>query len=418
MSAAIQLIEEPHEFKQQLLNGIKTAKDRIYLASLYIGHSETDLLQTLDQQLKTTSVQVTILMDYFRGTRNDGGSSLQLVEQLKQKYPKRVKILLYQTPMASELYKNHVPKRFNEGLGLQHIKAYGFDNRLIISGANLSKDYFTNRQDRYLLIENEEISNYFAELIDLIGKYSWQLQNHLNPPKGIESFQRKAFRLSGYEEFTNFIEKWQSPIQIDKDVQVQPQIQLPPFFIHQDQERTLELLKSGLASDAVLHIASGYFNLPEIYQQLLFRSQNQIKILCGSPESNGFYGSKGISKYIPHAYTYLERQFLKQSRDNIQVYEYKRPGWTWHSKGIWIVSPNQLQTMIGSSNMNYRSLTRDLEAQLLIRSTNKTLNMRLEKHLESLYSQSVKVNLETLNHASRKTPLWVQFATRAIKRML
>uniref|UniRef100_A0A0W0FSC7 CDP-diacylglycerol--glycerol-3-phosphate 3-phosphatidyltransferase n=1 Tax=Moniliophthora roreri TaxID=221103 RepID=A0A0W0FSC7_MONRR len=43
-----------------------------------------------------------------------------------------------------------VPPRFNEGWGTWHAKIYGADDDVMISGANLNKSYFTNRQDRYL----------------------------------------------------------------------------------------------------------------------------------------------------------------------------------------------------------------------------------------------------------------------------
>ena len=63
--------------------------------------------------------------------------------------PDRVEIRMYHTPNLTGLRKKYVPKRINEGWGLQHMKLYGVDDEIILSGANLSSDYFTNRQDRY-----------------------------------------------------------------------------------------------------------------------------------------------------------------------------------------------------------------------------------------------------------------------------
>lgn len=39
-----------------------------------------------------------------------------------------------------------LPPRVNEVIGVSHVKAYIFDDDVIISGANLSSDYFTVRQ--------------------------------------------------------------------------------------------------------------------------------------------------------------------------------------------------------------------------------------------------------------------------------
>lgn len=39
-----------------------------------------------------------------------------------------------------------------EVLGVHHQKIYLFDDRVVLSGANLSKNYFLNRKDRVLSI--------------------------------------------------------------------------------------------------------------------------------------------------------------------------------------------------------------------------------------------------------------------------
>lgn len=45
------------------------------------------------------------------------------------------------------------------------------------SSANLSDLYFTNRQDRYVLLQDSpEIADFFTELVDAIGDVSLQLQ--------------------------------------------------------------------------------------------------------------------------------------------------------------------------------------------------------------------------------------------------
>ncbi len=46
-------------------------------------------------------------------------------------------------------------------MGTFHTKIYIFDNSVLISGANLSEEYFVSRKDRYLLINDEpELANY------------------------------------------------------------------------------------------------------------------------------------------------------------------------------------------------------------------------------------------------------------------
>lgn len=41
---------------------------------------------------------------------------------------------MYHTPNLTGLRKQYVPKRINEGWGLQHMKLYGVDDEIIMSG--------------------------------------------------------------------------------------------------------------------------------------------------------------------------------------------------------------------------------------------------------------------------------------------
>lgn len=48
--------------------------------------------------------------------------------------PDRVEIRMYHTPNLTGLRKRHIPRRINEGWGLQHMKLYGVDDEIILSG--------------------------------------------------------------------------------------------------------------------------------------------------------------------------------------------------------------------------------------------------------------------------------------------
>ncbi|KAJ1939233.1 CDP-diacylglycerol--glycerol-3-phosphate 3-phosphatidyltransferase, partial [Linderina macrospora] len=175
----IEIIREPTDFYKALLRGIGRAKHRICLSSLYIGSEETELASKLDQALaKTPALQVHILVDCLRGTRTNraGESTATLLAPLVNKYGQdRVVVSMYHTPALNGINKRAWPQRFNETFGLQHIKAYLFDDELIMSGANLSRDYFTNRQDRYMRLKHKKLSGYFVELLRAIGKFSFAL---------------------------------------------------------------------------------------------------------------------------------------------------------------------------------------------------------------------------------------------------
>jgi len=47
-----------------------------------------------------------------------------------------------------------------EVMGVHHQKIYIFDDKVVLGGANLSKNYFLNRKDRYICINSAELSDY------------------------------------------------------------------------------------------------------------------------------------------------------------------------------------------------------------------------------------------------------------------
>ena len=61
-------------------------------------------------------------------------NSRTMLLPLLQQYSSQMRVSLYHTPDLRGLLRLLVPQRFNETIGVQHIKAYLFDDDLIISG--------------------------------------------------------------------------------------------------------------------------------------------------------------------------------------------------------------------------------------------------------------------------------------------
>lgn len=53
---------------------------------------------------------------------------------LLQRFPEQVRVSLFHTPNLRGLLRLLLPERFNETIGLQHIKVYLFDDNVILSG--------------------------------------------------------------------------------------------------------------------------------------------------------------------------------------------------------------------------------------------------------------------------------------------
>lgn len=70
----------------------------------------------------------------MRGSRGKLNSRKMLKPLLNGKYSHSCQIFLYHTPKLRGFLKMIIPDRFNELIGLQHMKLYMIDNDIIISG--------------------------------------------------------------------------------------------------------------------------------------------------------------------------------------------------------------------------------------------------------------------------------------------
>ena len=79
---------------------------------------------------------MSFLTDALRGTRETPEPSCAslLVPLVAEFGSSRVEVRMYHTPNLTGLRKLFIPRRINEGWGLQHMKLYGFDDEVIISG--------------------------------------------------------------------------------------------------------------------------------------------------------------------------------------------------------------------------------------------------------------------------------------------
>jgi CDP-diacylglycerol--glycerol-3-phosphate 3-phosphatidyltransferase len=116
---------------------IKKARRRIYFSTLYIGKAENELIEILNQALRDNpNLQVSILTDALRGTREtpDPSCASLLSSLVAEHGSERVEIRMFHTPNLTGLRKKWIPRRINEGWGLQHMKLYGIDDEIMLSG--------------------------------------------------------------------------------------------------------------------------------------------------------------------------------------------------------------------------------------------------------------------------------------------
>lgn len=430
----IQIIHEPHHFYETLVQRSAAARERIVLASLYLGTGQLEnaFVQTLRSSLQQqSSLHVNVLLDFTRGTRGEVNSKTMLLPLLRD-FGDQMRLSLYHTPDLRGMTKRLAPPRWNELLGLQHMKVYLFDDAVLISGANLSNDYFTNRQDRYILIEDKPLADFYAQFIARVQEFSLAVNKNAQeelhkdgkilPYEGVkeEFIMHAKQRISDFMKDTYIQQQKIVEEQKGADTWIFPLVEMGQIGIHHDSLVTKQLLSSPIEGSR-LKLATGYFNLTQEYMDTLASNcLAQCSILMAHPNANGFQGASGPAGGIPAAYTLIAKKFyenLVQLKQNHRVnfFEYEKEGWTYHAKGLWYYLPGTSfpnATLIGSSNFGERSVNRDLETQVCLVTTNDGLAERLQGEADRLFSSSSTAENEI---TSRPVPHWVQAVVKVFR---
>eukprot|EP00094_Tigriopus_californicus_P004608 TCALIF_04438-PA protein Name:"Similar to TBCE Tubulin-specific chaperone E (Pongo abelii)" AED:0.07 eAED:0.07 QI:119/0.4/0.16/1/0.6/0.66/6/0/917 len=360
----IKVLTEPAAFYNELFQRSALAQKRITLSALYLGTGEKEhrLVDKIHERvLQRDGLRVRVLLDYFRGNRlsGQGQSSCTMLQKLVQDRQEMCQISLYHTPVLRGLKKRIVPQKYNEMYGLQHTKVYIFDDSVIISGANLSQDYFTNRQDRYVLIKDcPELADYLDEVVGNISEFSFQMNSrcefelhknwHINPSEG---------------DFNEYVSAVQN--KVSKFLRnAKGSYQLLPSFYDNGREEDINTWEF-LASTKIKGSRPSFWRLV--------------------PRTQASNLAPATSTLLLSIY----RQYWRKLPPNTMF--------SW---------PTQKQ--MGSPNFGYRSVEKDLEAQVTIVTKDESLRTQLHEEQERLFETSSIVTDETFLSPERAIPYWVR----------
>jgi CDP-diacylglycerol--glycerol-3-phosphate 3-phosphatidyltransferase len=122
-----------------------------------------------EKSTPTTSSAEAVARAIQGGPYNDAGSSTSL-----HLFP-----VLPPTTIAGI---NWLPNPLDEVAGVFHIKIYIVDDQLLLSGANLSREYFRDRMDRYLhLVDGANgLVDFYAELVEILCRHSTEYKLSTN----------------------------------------------------------------------------------------------------------------------------------------------------------------------------------------------------------------------------------------------
>lgn len=219
----ITILTEPQQFYNAILQGCREARRRVTLASLYLGNGslEEKIIESIatNPEFSEGRLEVNVLIDFTRGSRGVTNSRTLLLSLLQENRAS-CEVSLYHTPVLRGLTKRMVPNRWNEIFGLQHMKVYIFDDTLVISGANLSNDYFTNRQDRYYLIKDKSLTDFYCRLVKKVQSFSLCLDrnDNLTLHRGWNHLPYKGSKLRFVQEAQDLIKNFVSDVKDDQNI--------------------------------------------------------------------------------------------------------------------------------------------------------------------------------------------------------
>ena len=300
-------------------------------------------------------------------------------------------------------------------------QAYIVDDSLILSGANLSEEYFVDRQDRYVLFENGGggLVDFYADLIhtlrddDSNEKINNGKRNGGTTTPGYYPHDLKdtVHNSDDSDAAVHIIPTFQSPHTAN-----QPFVTKSGLTVPSDEDVITTLLQTALEESCTIRMASAYLNpTPRILDALgtngyhshteSTHSSPPVTFLTAAPDSHGFSPKPGVKRkgdWVPQAFTQICKDLsASQYHRNLHQHSllwYSRPSWTFHGKGIWIYSPDGhlVAATAGSGNYGYRSYRRDMESNvaLLFPQTQSTIQTALDQEWEALAQHSYVPDLQ------------------------
>jgi CDP-diacylglycerol---glycerol-3-phosphate 3-phosphatidyltransferase len=415
-------LKTPEDFHSTLIRKISSAKRRVYLASLYIGpaadpvasHKEAQLLEGLRS---TQASDIKILLDRNRALRpvpvfckeqrvatvtsaDACYSALQQnVVQARRLAARSGKedgesnpFGVYLLSVLPRWLQWVLPNPYNEVAGVFHLKCYIVDDDLILTGANLSEEYFCDRTDRYLWITSNSVldaeKDYRSCLVECYAALVNALCEHAEPYNDsaetlrttrtqllatlseiltvdptTEGLPNSDVQNDGFPNMrTDHIEELEVTTSDPIVAYAVPTLQLPASFqqgltntVPDDVAVTNSLIttlahetrNSGNSSTCELRLASAYLNLTSEMVRSMTDYAN-IHLLTAGSMSHGFkvnpakVGNKGKA-WIPAVFDALGRigvgelsEQFAGSKGAALLWYYQRKEWTFHAKGLWL----------------------------------------------------------------------------------
>ncbi|ORD94589.1 PGPS1 [Enterospora canceri] len=365
----VAVLEECTDFYSFVMEQARVAT-RICICCLALGCDEKteELARILGRRLRE-GVELVILADKTRNEEDEG------ILAMFYRHGLRGSMRLVDAETSRWL-----PNLVNNALGVYHSKLYIFDETVLMTGANLYGIYYENRADRYYVIKSRELAEYYCKMV--VGEGVWH-------DRGSYGGQSEG---SMRETGETAMGKWNS-ISLEN-----VQFQVSTFNQKNEKEVLLRLFETEYSEMAV---STAYLNMPGEYLDAL--RTKEFKLFVPAPENNTFNTFGFFNQVITQVYAYTS-YYTANRLPKCELYEYTRPNYSFHKKGIWVFYEKSAISVVGSSNYNLRSNRLDEEQNFMMFTEDKRIIAMWREEIRKLEEDCKKRSVEEMRYRCK---LWV-----------
>lgn len=364
----VEFVFSPARFREQLLQRIASARQRICLVTLYLEQDaggEAILSALYQAKRRCPALEISVLVDWHRAQRGRIGVESQRTNadwyyQMAQQ-ASQVDIPVYGVPVNTR-----------EALGVLHFKGFVIDDGIFYSGASLNDVYLhlgdKYRYDRYHWIGNQQLADVTYHWIQRTLIQSVAV-HRLNDPARPDSLEVK-------NDTRLFRQQLRSVSYQFAGEQATDMLAVTPLVGLGKTSQLNKTITHLLAcTEHKLILCTPYFNLPMVLVRRiihLLRSDKQVEIIVGDKTANDFYIPEDQPFRIIGALPYLYEINLRRFVSRLQYYVdcgqlivrlWKDADNSYHLKGIWV---DKKWLLLTGNNLNPRAWRLDLENAILI----------------------------------------------------
>jgi CDP-diacylglycerol--serine O-phosphatidyltransferase len=382
-------------FKAELLTQIKNAKYRIYLTALYLEADEAgaEILMALYAAKKENpALNIIVCIDYHRAQRGLIGSkkatatNASWYQEIEKSQGLGVKII-------------GIPVKRKEIFGVQHLKGFIFDEKVLYSGASFNNIYLHQeeryRYDRYWLINNVKLADSMVSFLnkEIIssGAVSRLNTKIITPMSELKIAHKNLLRNLKLASFQYEGER------SDDCLAITPLCGLGAR--NNKLNKTIRKLLQSAEKEILLF--TPYFNLPTAIERdisSLLKRGVKLTVVVGDKTANDFYipEDKPFSTIgaLPYLYETNLKRFAKKHQKLLVTGQLNLKLWhhaenSFHLKGLYV---DNRFIMLTGHNLNPRAWRLDVENGLLIDDPKQQLKALLDKESMQVFSNTFSIS--------------------------